>query len=65
MKTILANLVIIIFIALAYWSDIFSLFAHKGAIWIALILVAGVFGAAFKILGNPFKGKEKDHDEDN
>lgn len=63
MKTTLGYMAILLFVALAYWSDVFSLFAHKGALILAAVLVVAVFAIAIRILGNPLHGEENDDDE--
>lgn len=63
MKTILINIGILAGIVLAYWLDIFSWFVGRGATFVALVLVAGVFVAGWRILGNPFSGA-KHHDDE-
>ena len=62
MKTILINIAILAGIILAYWLDVFGWFVGRGATVFALLLVAGVLIAGWRILGNPFSGS-KHHDD--
>lgn len=64
MRTFLANLLIVLFVGLIYWLDIFSLFAKRGALAVALVLVLIVFVVGYKVLGNPLKGKDQENDKD-
>lgn len=64
MRVFLVNIGIILAILLAYYLDIFSLFANKYALPVSIGLVAIVLAAALKVLGSPFKkGKKEDDDE--
>ena len=63
MKTIFANIIMLLFIVLAYKFNIFAIMAHKGALIVAIVVVGIVFIAAFKILGNPLNRKEGGHDQ--
>lgn len=64
MKTLGANLLIVLFVGLLYWLDIFSFFAKKGALALALILVLIVFVAGYKVLGNPLGKEDEKNDKD-
>lgn len=63
MKTFLANLIMLLMIILAYKFNIFALIAHKGTLIVAILVMGIVFIAAFKILGNPLKSKENNHEQ--
>ncbi len=63
MKTFLANIVMLLLIVLAYKFNIFALMAHKGVLIGAIVVVGIVFIAAFKILGNPLKREDNNHEQ--
>lgn len=64
MKTIFANIAMLVFIVLAYKFNIFAIMAHKGALIFAVVILAIIFIVAVKVLGNPFNRKEGEHDKD-
>ena len=70
-KSILVNVLIILGLILAYYTNIFNLFAMSETFYIAIILLIGLFIMAFKVLGSPFNKKgdvenneSDDEDED-
>lgn len=64
LKSWLINILIVLALVGAYYTDLFGLMASAGAFWIGLFLVGGVLIAAFVILGNPWaKNNESDKSE--
>lgn len=63
MKVFLVNLGLLVAIILAYYFNIFSLFAQKYFIFFALGLVIVLFIVAWKIIGNPFNGNKNEKDD--
>ena len=58
MKTIMANIGILLFFAAMYYFDFWSLFTFKHAVWYAFGVVIIVLLIGLKVFGNPF-GKRK------
>ena len=61
MKSFVVNIVIIILAVIVYSFDILDIFTSKYAGWIIGFIIFLLFGAALKILGNPF-AKDDDND---
>ena len=61
MKSFAVNILIIVIIMAVYYFDIFEILTSKYFGWIIALIIFLLFGAALKILGNPFA---KDDDDD-
>ena len=63
MRTFFTYIAMVILVILLYKFNIFAVFAHKSALFFAILLVIGVFIAATRILGTPLT--RKDNDDEN
>ena len=61
MKSFVVNIAIIIIALVVYYFDILDIFTSKYIGWVLGFIILLLFGAALKILGNPFA---KDDDDD-
>lgn len=62
LKSMLINILIILALVGAYYTNFFGWMAGRGALITAIVLVIAALIAALKILGNPF-GKADDDDD--
>ncbi len=63
MRTFFTYIAMIILVILLYKFNIFAVFAHKSALFFAILLVIGVFITAIRVLGAPTTRKDN-NDED-
>lgn len=63
MKAFLANIMMLLMIVLAYKFNLFAIVAHKGTLIGVIVVVGIIFVVAFKILGNPLKREDNNHDQ--
>lgn len=61
MKNFVVNMLIVGIAVLVYYFDLLDLFTSEYAGWVIGGIIVLLFGAALKILGNPF-AKDDDYD---
>lgn len=63
MRNILINMVIILILAVMYYTNAFGVISSNGIFIFATILLIVMVLIALKILGNPFKRVDDDDDK--
>lgn len=58
MKSVFINMLIIVVIAMLYFSGFFGWFTSKYVLWAAIGIIIMLFIVAFRVIGKPWAGKK-------